>query len=156
MIRTKVKGTRYKAASNPENEPDFYSMPIVMPLVSETSSCGDSQNTFPTSDSTSSLVPLPTKSFDLEHISSASTLHNTQALSSSINQAFVTHRRCDSSIKTLILVNSFTTISWNDSNNQDDLDDYSIDWSETFDIAFESSLNDDVQLSCMLEKLLED
>lgn len=31
MVRTKVKGTRYKAASNPEQEPDFYSMPPVSP-----------------------------------------------------------------------------------------------------------------------------
>ncbi len=32
MIRTKIKGTGYKAASNPECEPDFYSMvPVGMP-----------------------------------------------------------------------------------------------------------------------------
>lgn len=31
MSRTKVKGTKFKAASSPENEPDFYSMkPIVV------------------------------------------------------------------------------------------------------------------------------
>ena len=30
MIRTKVKGTRFKAASSPEQEPDFYSMPPVV------------------------------------------------------------------------------------------------------------------------------
>lgn len=30
MIRTKVKGTKFKAASNPEAEPDFYSMPPVV------------------------------------------------------------------------------------------------------------------------------
>lgn len=31
MIRTKVKGTRFKAASSPDQEPDFYSMPFVQP-----------------------------------------------------------------------------------------------------------------------------
>jgi hypothetical protein len=30
MIRTKVKGTRFKAASSPEAEPDFYQMPPVI------------------------------------------------------------------------------------------------------------------------------
>ena len=30
MIRTKVKGTRFKAASSPESEPDFYQMPPVI------------------------------------------------------------------------------------------------------------------------------
>lgn len=30
MIRTKVKGTRFKAASSPDSEPDFYKMPPVI------------------------------------------------------------------------------------------------------------------------------
>ena len=31
MIRTKVKGTRFKAASSPESEPDFYKMnPVIV------------------------------------------------------------------------------------------------------------------------------
>lgn len=30
MIRTKVKGTRFKAASSPESEPDFYQLPPVI------------------------------------------------------------------------------------------------------------------------------
>jgi hypothetical protein len=31
MMRTKVKGTRYKSASSPEQEPNFYDMPPVSP-----------------------------------------------------------------------------------------------------------------------------
>jgi HSF-type DNA-binding len=31
MVRTKVKGTGYKAASSPEHEPNFYDMPAVSP-----------------------------------------------------------------------------------------------------------------------------
>lgn len=30
MVRTKVKGTKFKAASSPDQEPDFYSMPPVV------------------------------------------------------------------------------------------------------------------------------
>jgi hypothetical protein len=157
MIRTKVKGTRFKAASNPENEPDFYSMPIVMPLASETSSCNDSRHTLPNNDSTvSAVVPLSSTLFNVEHTSYEHILPDTQTISNSLNQFLATHGRCDSSFNVPVSVNSSTSNDWNDSNNQDDLDDFSIDWSETFDTAFESSLNDDVQLSYMLEKLLED
>ncbi|KAG7368754.1 HSF-type DNA-binding protein [Nitzschia inconspicua] len=40
MRRTKIKGTKFKAASNPEQEPDFYTMPPVtaVPQVSDESS----------------------------------------------------------------------------------------------------------------------
>ena len=156
MIRTKVKGTRFKAASNPENEPDFYSMPFVTPLASETNSWGDSQHTVTNSDTSASMVPLSSKSLNLEQISYDFSLPNTQAISSSLNQFLSTHRRDDSKTKNPVSVNTVTSNDWNDSSNQEDLDDFSIDWSETFDTVFESSLNDDAQLSYMLEKLLED
>ena len=38
MQRTKVKGTGYKASSNPESEPNFYNMPFVYELPSSPSS----------------------------------------------------------------------------------------------------------------------
>ena len=40
MKRTKIKGTKFKAASSPDQEPDFYSMPPVLavPQVSDESS----------------------------------------------------------------------------------------------------------------------
>lgn len=53
MQRTKVKGTRYKAASNPEAEPDFYKMPPVSHLpaqVSDESSTDDSFGDVTTED----------------------------------------------------------------------------------------------------------
>jgi hypothetical protein len=33
MQRTKIKGTKFKAASSPDQEPDFYRMPPVLPLL---------------------------------------------------------------------------------------------------------------------------
>lgn len=41
MTRTKVKGTKFKAASSPEQEPDFYKMPpvVVSPAHSDEESC---------------------------------------------------------------------------------------------------------------------
>lgn len=43
MMRTKVKGTKFKAASSPDEEPDFYKMPpvIVTPVNSD---CDESDN----------------------------------------------------------------------------------------------------------------
>jgi hypothetical protein len=35
MTRTKVKGTKYKAASNPDAEPDFYKMPPVLAVSAQ-------------------------------------------------------------------------------------------------------------------------
>ena len=158
MIRTKVKGTRFKAASNPENEPDFYSMPVVTPLPSESTSSGDDfLHVVPTiSSSLSAAIPLPSKSINMEQLTYESMLPNTQTISNSLNQFLATYSRCDSSMNPPVAVNTVSSNDWNDSNNQDDLDDFSIEWSEAFDTAFESSLNDDVQLSFMLEKLLED
>jgi len=44
MCRTKIKGTKFKAASNPEHEPNFYMMPPVLPVapVSDDDSHDDS------------------------------------------------------------------------------------------------------------------
>jgi len=37
MQRTKIKGTKFKAASSPDQEPDFYRMPPVLPMASTVS-----------------------------------------------------------------------------------------------------------------------
>jgi hypothetical protein len=44
MIRTKVKGTKFKAASNPEHEPNFYHMPPVVVVTPHSSDCDHSEN----------------------------------------------------------------------------------------------------------------
>lgn len=43
MMRTKVKGTKFKAASSPDQEPDFYTMPPVT-VTPASSDCDDSDN----------------------------------------------------------------------------------------------------------------
>ncbi|CAJ1936517.1 unnamed protein product [Cylindrotheca closterium] len=50
MVRTKVKGTRFKAASSPEREPNFYLMPPVkspMHVTPQTSDCDNSDDGYP-------------------------------------------------------------------------------------------------------------
>lgn len=54
MVRTKIKGTGFKAASNPECEPDFYNMP---PLDFD---CQDESNTTHDLDYFKSFVPIVT------------------------------------------------------------------------------------------------
>jgi hypothetical protein len=44
MIRTKVKGTKFKAASSPELEPNFYHMPPVVVVTPHSSDCDHSEN----------------------------------------------------------------------------------------------------------------
>ena len=53
MIRMRIKGTRTKAASNPESEPNFYIMPPVCSQSTSTSNsiCGDSNKHFNASSS---------------------------------------------------------------------------------------------------------
>ena len=153
MIRTKVKGTRFKAASNPENEPDFYSMPYVMPMPSETSSDCDAPNVVSSSDSIVSMLPLQPKSFSVNHIVYGNSHHDTQANSSPLNPFLAAHSKNDSIISNPAAVKVETTYNVN---SEEDLDDFSTDWSEALDNEFETILNDDVQLSYMLEKLLED
>ena len=154
MIRTKVKGTRFKAASSPENEPDFYSMPIVLPLTPEMSSCDDSQNavTAPSSGSalSTTVVPFLSTSFSQDFCPSM------QPVVSSLNEFLTMQFQNNALVNNPATENHVTSNDCNDCDYQDDLDDFSIEWSDEFDAAFENSLNDDVQLSAMLEKLLED
>jgi hypothetical protein len=71
MFRTKIKGTRFKAASSPDQEPDFYAMPPVVEnnnstdkgvTISKTTSGGGGAVTPPSSSSSimgSAVVPPP-------------------------------------------------------------------------------------------------
>ena len=57
MIRTKVKGTRFKAASSPESEPDFYQIP---PVVVTPQHSSDEEYSYGSSQPEQySVVPAP-------------------------------------------------------------------------------------------------
>jgi hypothetical protein len=61
MTRTKVKGTKFKAASSPEQEPDFYTMPPVTITPINTSdeemSHDDGSSSHPSSSAMGSSMP---------------------------------------------------------------------------------------------------
>jgi hypothetical protein len=160
MIRTKVKGTRFKAASNPENEPNFYSMPVVEPLASVSTSYDTSQR---------SLTPIPVTYHSFagastnigRHVYNDTVVLNAQAISSSVGQFLAPYCKSEVLPASPIISNmeAVSSSRMNSNNNEECLDDFSLnslEWDDGFDSAFEMSLNNDVQLGYMLEKLLED
>jgi HSF-type DNA-binding len=145
MIRTKVKGTRFKAASNPENEPDFYSMPFVTSPPMEASQCE------------AAFVPstvqtnLPQHSVNLEPIP---LVYSMQA--SSLQQLLNSYSQTDFSSKNQVSLDDSGSEDYLLDSGSEGLEDFSIDWDPAFDETFEMTLKDDIQLGFMLDKLLEE
>jgi HSF-type DNA-binding len=156
MIRTKVKGTRFKAASSPEQEPDFYSMPVV---VSDHSDCDMSKGSSASPESyvvqqTFSYDPLPLQYASLQQTQEAPiqyyqpTAQVPYSIAATVNAA-PPDADCvfDDAVDELFLNQAAET----------DTLDFCSDWDPSFDSGrFELTLNDDLQLGYMLEKLLED
>jgi hypothetical protein len=196
MVRTKVKGTRFKAASSPEQEPDFYTMvrynegdgirfdhlfvkrmnlthclfssfffnrqpPVVVSPINtsdEDMSHGSEQSL----DTLSHMHPLTVTSvfepLPLQYDSAATPVASYEAIApaptnslslldpQSLNDA---DRILDEAVNELFLT---------ETGENDSLADFVHDWDPT-DLSctsFGASLQDDIQLGFMLEKLLED
>jgi HSF-type DNA-binding len=154
MIRTKVKGTRFKAASNPEHEPDFYTMPTVAPLGSDSTQCNMSRASSSSTDSYAP-APIPLQSCSLEKIPFVGSTPEMKLLSNSLSQFLASSCKADPLPMSLVDV-VVKSEDFLDSEDLDTLDNLSLDWDESFDSAFEMSLKDDIQLGFMLDKLLED
>lgn len=146
MDRTKVKGTKFKAASSPESEPNFDLMPYVTPYVVSSDEEGSSGSVsgdmmYPVmSTGAASIEPLP---------------FNPQQPQYSYQQPFVQSQ-------------SYTVASFEPSHNIDVFDDavdglfltgddtmadLGYDWDP---LGAGVALEDDTQLGYLLEKLLED
>ena len=154
MERTKVKGTRFKAASSPDSEPDFYSMPLVTPHVSsdEEQSTGsvshsDTFSAPATNPIPASFEPLPIRyssapimppqpQFALSSMPAPAPVQRQQQ-----QQAAPVDRVLDEAVDALLL------------SGDDTLADFCFDWDPT---GSGMALEDDTQLGYMLEKLLED
>lgn len=150
MMRTKVKGTKFKAASSPESEPDFYSMPpVVTPHHSdeEEMSYDSSQRTSEYFVQGAAHIPMyasyqaQPSQMTLPPLSSFASLSMPSpfaSLKSSSDQIL------DDAVDELFL---------NELGEQDNLTDFVNDWEPA---SFGNVLSDDAQLGFMLEKLLED
>lgn len=172
MMRTKVKGTKFKAASSPELEPDFYQMPpiVVTPNHSDEESSNQAYvasrpSTMETNVASASsyLEPLPIQFVHLPRsdpqglfyaqapIAMAShQMANVQSFNyaSLLSIPSDADRILDEAVDELFLQQE----------EVENLDEFVHDWDPSFDQsnAFGATIEDDSQLGYLLEKLLED
>jgi len=167
MTRTKVKGTMFKAASSPEQEPDFYSMPPV--IVSPSNSDDDSsyqvnsiqknESEVMTTISNINYDPVPLSFAQIPYNEpqnryySQTQLSNALMASSNAAACFVNgvsipsnaDRILDEAVDELFLQQE----------EVDNLDEFVHDWDPSFDEAVNGvGIEDDSQLGYLLEKLL--
>jgi HSF-type DNA-binding len=104
LTRTKVKGTKFKAASNPDHEPDFYHMPFLSGVVvtrpsSDDESSYESARAEPlrrNSVGTRKVVkPLPALSSAVEVTTSSSTAANDPILDEAVRELFLEDDQLD-------------------------------------------------------------
>lgn len=150
MIRTKVKGTRFKAASNPENEPDFYSMPFVTAPPMEVSQCDTSY--VPSTVQTN----LPQHTVNIDPIPLVYSMQVPSTQATSLQQLLSSYSQTDFSSQNQVSVDDSGSEDYLLDSGSEGLEDFSIDWDPTFDETFEMTLKDDIQLGFMLDKLLEE
>lgn len=154
MVRIKVKGTKFKAASSPEQEPDFYRMPPVSFVTPNHSS--DEEASY---DSSMRGSVSMTNTYGTQHMcySSQAPMPAASVYSQSpvaMSSNFVpTPLQADS-----ILDEAVDELFMGDVGSEDNLADFVNDWDTTnaFGNSFGAILSDDIQLGYMLEKLLED
>lgn len=141
MTRTKVKGTRFKAASSPDQEPDFYKMP---PVVSPHNS-SDEEMSFDSNRSfTQQPLSIPFVNMPSQQPLTYSPV-TSMPMSLGYSSALDADRILDEAVDELFL---------NEVGDQDNLADFVHDWDPNN--AFGDVLQDDEQLGYMLDKLLED
>jgi hypothetical protein len=163
MIRTKVKGTKFKAASNPENEPDFYAMPPIHEgsFSSVTPHQSSDEEKSMDSGSAGEIVesshyglgsnshrahPLTTISFAQQNLSlPQQELSQSQVTVPALSFVDDGNRVFDEAINELFL---------GDSQPVDYLDDFLQDWDPEFQVN--KSINDDLQLGIFLESLVSE
>jgi hypothetical protein len=158
MVRIKVKGTKFKAASNPDQEPDFYKMsPVAFVTPNHSSDEEASHDSLMRQNCV--MNPLAMQSLfssspaQLPQVLSSSSYFvpmNTGVvlLSSSSYGILAPQVQADS-----ILDQAVDELFMGELGN-DDLADSVEDWDPTD--TFGAVLENDIQLGYMLEKLLED
>lgn len=170
MTRTKVKGTKFKAASSPEGEPDFYSMVSYGTTLYLNQGITAFSRTFLTRNDLLKflqppLVPNVTSDEDMSHESEQ--VHYEAPMVPTVNSfeplpydyqprfaaaapqpaAYACDRVLDEAVEELFMDTP--------ADSADPLDDFVSDWVPT-DNTFAQSLENDAALGFMLEKLLEE
>ncbi|KAL7568576.1 hypothetical protein ACA910_002688 [Epithemia clementina (nom. ined.)] len=165
MIRTKVKGTRFKAASSPDQEPDFYSMPavVVSPSSSPTSS-PQYQSMKSSDDSISEASSLPPVNNILSFLRNAQHQPTYEPTSFQFLPApqpvyqptiMASAPALMQSSADLVLDEAVEQLFLNGPiADMGDLNDFVHDWDPNNGVT--QSLENDVQLGYMLDRLLAD
>lgn len=191
MIRTKVKGTKFKAASSPDQEPDFYTMPSVTITPSHSPHASPKHQPIAYDDSsqseTISATPLPGPSSDLRSVFNSNPAPyqqqqiepfpfqqqlQQQFQQPSISQAHLSVPAAQNPYEAApapppyagpnqadqILDEAINELFLNSSSNNmtaemNDLDDFVRDWEPR---NFSQTLDNDLALGFMLDKLLEE
>jgi hypothetical protein len=185
MVRTKVKGTGFKGASSPDQEPDLYSMPPVAIVTPQVSSHEDSQesNSDDASNATFSVgasqvqPPLPYGSKLCCSPGTPDYPPNTIVTSNSFSDsdAFVHFRPMspiDDDFNTLyqpvpetaptsqdpLLDDSKDILSWTEAPQASMMLDFAQAWNNVDDseIQIEEAIESDELLGCLLERFLAD
>lgn len=180
MSRTKVKGTRFKAASSPEQEPDFYTMVrlclrksnwkvdcIVLEYVLTLCIIFSSlQNPVIVSPSNASeegemsdeSEPLPIQfsnivSGQVPQLPQVSSSY--QPITAMSSYPFVDPMALTTNADR-VLDEAVAELFLHEPVETDSLDEFVHDWDPNFNFNFGMVLRDDAQLGFMLEKLMED
>lgn len=158
MTRTKVKGTRFKAASSPEQEPDFYQMPPV--VVSPHTSDEEQSNSYDYEPIEATIgKPAPCHSYESQPLPfaqmprmDAPPLYYSQSFPAvppiSFHAAYSdADKILDEAVDELFLHQG----------EVDSLSEFVHDWDPSFDQSscMGPTIEDDTQLGYLLEKLLE-
>jgi hypothetical protein len=171
MIRTKVKGTKFKAASSPESEPDFYTLPpvVVSPHSSDEEMSHESsrlKESYATMVD-KSLMPAPTNSYfeplpvQYPNFQQGAGMisYYAQGTPASQPQSYpLANFLAAPSDADRVLDEAVDELFLQHEGADDNLAEFVHDWDPTIEQAnsFGANLQDDSQLGYMLEKLLED
>jgi hypothetical protein len=144
MQRTKVKGTMFKAASSPENEPDFYTMaPVrVTPQHSDEEGSygteGSYQQPMLYQSQQHMFDPMPLQQYETLPINMLFDAPRPEA-----ENGRLTDRVFDEAVDELFM----------DGFSESNISEFVQDWDPTASV--EPDIQDDAQLGYLLEKLLE-
>jgi hypothetical protein len=179
MTRTKIKGTRFKAASSPDSEPDFYAMPPVAYVTPHHSSDEEMSNTSEQHTPAEPRAAAPSESFEplpIEYATFPQAVCSAPVSSyllAGATQEAPSYTRSEECLPPPPPPASIASMSASElaeadrildeavnelfqDEGGDNFADFVNDWNPSGQAAFGMALEDDAKLGFMLEKLLED
>jgi hypothetical protein len=155
MTRTKVKGTMFKAASNPEQEPNFYIMPPV--VVSSHRSDDETCDSYTTVGVGTALASEATNPAPIIPLSEPSNCYYSQpqiqTASAAISQTCAYNQILYPTDADTIVDQAVDELFLN-RDEVDGIEEFIQDWDPSFEQNYLDVIDDDVQLGYYLESVL--